>query len=117
VPGRLVRNLKDEYLIGVHTGETETIFYIFKIDDFDTVFAGVLEWESLMHRDLYNEALGTFFEDTYLQNKDTRIQKDNFGNTKLIYSFPNSETLLITATEEAFFEVFDRLTVSNATQN
>jgi|GEM_PF-3699219 len=116
-PARLIRNLQDDYVVGVHSGESTSLFYLFKIDDFDTVFAGVLEWESFMHSDLYGSGEGGLFEDIFLQNKDTRIQKDSFGNIKLIYSFPNSDTLLITKNEEAFFEIFERLTVSNATQN
>ena len=117
VPPRLIRNLGNDYLVGVHSGAKESIFYLFKIEDFDTVFAGVLEWERTMHGDLYGTALATQFADKFIRNKDTRVQGDGFGNTKLIYSFPNSETLLITQTEEAFFEVFERLTVSNATSN
>ena len=116
-PSRLIRSFEHNYVVGVHVGDETTVFYLFKVEDFDTAFAGMLEWEGSMHGDLYGSIGGEKFVDEYLRNKDTRILRDRFENTKLVYAFPNSETLIITENEEAFFELFERLTVSNATQN
>ncbi len=114
---RLVRSFSDNYVIGAHNGRETSVFYLFKIEDFDTSFAGMLEWEEWMHLNLFGSFEAEPFVDEFIRNKDTRIQRDRFGNTKLIYAFPNSETLMITQNEEAFFELFERLTVSNATRN
>ena len=115
--GQFVRSLGVSYVVGVHSGLGNSRFYLFKIEDFDTAFAGMLEWEEFMHLNLYGDFEGGPFVDEFIKNKDTRVQRDRFGNTKLIYAFPNSETLIITQNEAAFFELFDRLTVSNATRN
>jgi len=115
--GRLARSFGKDYVVGTHSGAENSIFYLFRVEDFDTSFAGMLEWEETMHFDLFGGFEGESFVDEFIQNKDTRVQRDRFGNTKLIYAFPNSETLIITQNEEAFFELFDRLTVSNATRN
>jgi hypothetical protein len=48
-----------------------------------------------------------------VKNKDTRILRDSHGNTVLLYSFINKETLIITTNEATFNEIYDRLTVSS----
>lgn len=50
------------------------------------------------------------FVDKVINNKDTRILLDNTGKTKLIYSFVDQQTLVITSGEAALKEVIFRLT-------
>lgn len=49
------------------------------------------------------------FEDEVLFNHDARVLRDNRGSIRLLYSFPNEETLLITGSAEAMESVLERL--------
>ena len=74
----------------------------------------MLEWEPFMAQDLSpffdGAGLRGTFEDVLVQNKDARVLKDSAGNVRLLYAFPNTETLLITTNQSTFLEVFGRLT-------
>lgn len=120
VPGPLSRAVSSDFLFGIHGGTDPAPLLVFKTDDFDTTFAGMLDWEATMSSDLaplFGTPTRGEFEDVILRNKDTRVLKDQFGTIRLIYGFPNTETLVITTNENTFFEVFDRLIASNATRN
>ena len=124
IPGaspRLVRTLDDRFVIGVYDGKKPAAFLLLKTNDFDTAFAAMLDWEYTMSGDLspfFGMALpGTKFGDVLVQNKDTRLLKDRTGATALLYAFPNTETIVITTSEAAFLEIFNRLAASNVTQN
>jgi hypothetical protein len=49
------------------------------------------------------------FEDEVFFNHDARVLRDSRGNIKLLYSFPNEETLLITGSSEAMESILERL--------
>lgn len=51
-PDRLVRVLQPEFLLGLHAQGGNHPFLIFKTDEFEVAFAGMLEWESTMQNDL-----------------------------------------------------------------
>ena len=120
VPGRLKRALSSEFLFGINGGNPPSPIFIFKTQDFDTTFAGMLDWEITMSSNLaplFGPVVQGKFEDVILRNKDTRMLKDGENQTRIVYGFPNTETLLVTTNEDSFFEVFERLTASNATRN
>lgn len=120
VPGRLSRSVTGDFLFGIHGGERPAPILVFKTNDFDTTFAGMLEWESTMSADfspLFGALTSGMFEDVIVRNKDTRVLENALGGVTIIYGFPNTETLVITTNENTFFEVFERLIASNATRN
>lgn len=51
-PDLLVRNLKPEYVFGYFAYQTNEPFIILKSENYDSVFAGMLEWEKNIYGDL-----------------------------------------------------------------
>lgn len=133
----LVRSLKDEFLLGLHiyTGGVKT-FIIFKTNSFENTFAGMLQWEETMWRDL-GKFVGTepaseaaesalsktgeqgtttplanqkiFWSDAVIQNKDVRTLKNAAGEIILFYSFVDDKTLIIAQSAASFREALVRL--------
>ncbi len=98
----------------------ESIFLIIKLDSFENAFAGMLEWEKNIAEDIgplfaTREILaqipaGTAFSDITERNKDSRVIKTEDGQTALLYSFFNDDTLIITDNLETLHVIIDRLT-------
>jgi hypothetical protein len=53
--------------------------------------------------------LAETFSDTILHNKDARVVKDENGKIIFLYSFINSETIVITTNETTLREITTRL--------
>ena len=85
----------------------------------------MLAWELHMNEDLsplFGEVLEKttststplrepfVFEDSIIKNKEVRVLKDTKGTIRLLYSFIDRETLVITTNESTFSEVLTRLT-------
>jgi hypothetical protein len=92
-------------------------FIFIKISEFDIVFDGMIWWEAKIAEDLSSltkvstpnlMAPNRTFQDVIIRNKDTRVLKDSLGNTVLIYSFLDPQSLLITTNEATFSEVLNR---------
>lgn len=130
VPPPLVRSLGTDYALAVHSFNGNEGVLVTDVESFDQAFAGMLSWEESMEIDLEFMTLGksTFtgtstesipgtrsgeFIDRLIQNRDTRILYDNQGNVKLLYSFPNSQTLVITTNRDTFIRTLDRLNSAN----
>jgi hypothetical protein len=116
-PGSLSRSLYNDFLFGIRGGSDPQPLLLFKTKDSETAFAGMLEWERTMSSDLspvFGSIVGGGFEDVILKNKDTRMLRNSNGEAAIIYAFPNTETILITTNEDTFFDVFERLSVSNS---
>jgi len=133
ISGEFDRALEGEMFAGIHIFDTNEPFLIIKIRQFDRAFAGILDWEENIIEDLsYIEydrdiiQLGTStplststisaltadteFRDIVIKNRDARAIHDKFGNIRLVYSFPNKNTLVIANNEDTLAEIFDRLT-------
>lgn len=52
-PPSMIRNLEPLYLFGIHEFDGNQPFFIFKTQQFELVFSGMLEWEQSMNLDLY----------------------------------------------------------------
>lgn len=108
IPTELVRNLADEYMIGIYSFDTNEPFIILKANDFGLAYSGMLKWENSMTSDLgqlFNLKISSStntFSDEALRNKDLRIVKNEAGKTVLLYSFVNKNTILITSNERIF---------------
>ena len=51
-PDILLRNINNEYTFGYYSYETNEPFIILRAANYDSVFAGMLEWERTMYADL-----------------------------------------------------------------
>lgn len=122
IPGRLSRALSGEFMLGIHKTTTNHPFILVTSTDYDSAYAGLLEWEKKMVDDFFltfsisiggDKAylISKSFQDTTIQNIDARILLDNSGSTVLLYAFLNPKTIVITDNEATFKEVLARLAV------
>ena len=115
-PGYLVRALEPLFMFGA-LGENN--FLIIKLESFENAFAGMLAWEKSMAQEigplfstanlLVNLPLDASFSDLTDRNKDTRILASG-ENPVLLYTFFESDILVITDGLEALRTLVDRLT-------
>jgi len=121
------RNLFPDFMIGMYQTDKNNPFLIFKASYFENAYAGMLEWEKILEKDMKvlfrlpgYEKIGDLlaelnaepikqFQDTVILNKDVRIIKDENANTLLLYSIIDKETIIITTNENAFKEIINRL--------
>lgn len=126
-PDALIRSLKPDYMLGVHSLNGNQPFIILKTESYENAFAGMLAWEKNLGKDLESlfsinsgiasHASGTEqifvnkkeFEDILVKNKDARALRDFDGVIVLIYSIPDKETILIANNAETLTELFDRV--------
>jgi hypothetical protein len=116
-------------------------FLLATIDSFENTYSGMLEFEPAMNKALgalfsrrtlvisgvSNEPGGTTttqvvnndldlerrFEDDTVKNKDIRILKNNKGETILLYSIINKNTLLITSSKKVLEVMLTKLSNQN----
>lgn len=122
-----LRSLNPTFMLGVHSFDGNQPFMIFQTNFYENAFAGMLEWERYMKDDLaplFGPAENTIptnniststvktemlvFNDTIIKNQDTRFLKDRDGNTVLLYSFVDKNTIIITTNEHTLEEVLVR---------
>ena len=124
--GTLTRSLNPEFLAGIHSFDRNQPFLLFKVSSYQTAFSGMLEWEEDIKDDLspffdrivkkdFTSTSNTSaesdgnFKDAVIQNHDVRILRDNSGDVLLMYSFPNTQTLIITTNKSTFKEILTRM--------
>ncbi|MEK7607772.1 MAG: hypothetical protein AAB484_02535 [Patescibacteria group bacterium] len=128
IPPKLLRSLAPEYMIGVYTYDVNSPFIILKNTFFQNTFAGMLDWE----KDLRNDFLALIrvsypnenpvtantdsFDDIVVSNIDTRVLKNSEGMVILAYAFADTETLVITTSENSLKYVLDRLLTVRSVQ-
>lgn len=114
----LIRALEETFMLGIIHTETNEPFLVFKVISFDHAFPGMLAWEPLLPEKLgvlFTETLptGANFLDVIVRNKDTRSYTQG-ANTEpaFLYSFLDSNTLVITSSVAAFQELVNAHTSS-----
>ncbi|HEY4479521.1 MAG TPA: hypothetical protein VI981_04175 [Candidatus Paceibacterota bacterium] len=122
VPPSLLRTFMDDFFLGIHSfNEINYPFLIIKVSNYDTAYAGMLLWEKNMENslaDLFEYKKGVIeikervFEDGIIENKDVRFLLDQNSSTKLLYSFTDPTTLVITTNEKTLREVGERFRTS-----
>ncbi len=105
LPGKTLRALEDTIMFGsVKTDENEP-FIVLRSYNFDTLFAGLLDWEKTMQADftpLFGAPVPSpRFTDAVRDNKSIRILYDDSGAEVLLYSFIDKNTVVITTSGEA----------------
>lgn len=94
-------------------------YIVIKTTSFDTAFAGMLEWEDTLSSDLYplfgevvtqtfdaqartdTQVRSAFFKDIITSNKNSRILMDEQGRERIVYTFVDQNTIVITSTKQA----------------
>lgn len=121
-----IRALGEHYAFGFHMTSDKEPFLVVAIDSYDHAYAGMLAWEQYMEDDLspafYTKetrpvSVGTStpvianntFSDLVINNKDVRAVRRADGAIKLLYSFPDKKTLIITTNETTFKNLVARL--------
>jgi hypothetical protein len=124
-PASFLRNLDEQMMFGSFQGNVP--FFIFKTKQFDTAFAGMLDWEQYMSADLtplfgdpvtytldvslrtIGQSRSAFFVDDTFNNIDTRILYDETGTERIVYAFLDRETLIITTSTAMLSEAISRM--------
>lgn len=92
---------------------------MFRVDSFENAFAGMLEWEDSIIRDLSpifdKETVKVdkedyVFEDVIVSNKDVRAVLNSEGVLEFAYFIYNDNTLVIVNNETTIQELTRRLT-------
>jgi hypothetical protein len=117
-PNALVRSLTPDFMYGLYTsGETKNAFLLLKPASYETAYSGMLAWEGKIDADLLPlfgildlvDKKNESWKDDTLQNIDIRREVDQNGNTVILYSFLDKNTILITPSDTVFYEVLGRL--------
>ncbi len=119
MPGTLLRSFTGKYMLGVYSYDKNEPFIILTTSDYAQSFAGMLKWEKDMSSDLgdifsiIKTASSTEeFIDLSLKNKDLRVLRDEKGNTELLYSFIDKNTLIIAKNESLFGAIIAKYFIS-----
>ncbi|MDE2041220.1 MAG: hypothetical protein KGI59_02465 [Patescibacteria group bacterium] len=118
VPDILNRSLDAPWMLGVYEDPagTKDVFVVTTNTFFQNAFAGMLQWENLMPTDL-NPFLNTtptsnvsgHFVDRIIANHDVREYISDSGRILFLYSFIDTQKLVITDSEAALGEILTRL--------
>lgn len=118
-PGSFMRTVED---IAFGTID-DTPFIVLSVSSFDVAFAGMLTWETAMSSDLaplfgspvtatfdpdartVDQTRPPFFTDVVQQNRDLRILYNADRNERIIYTFLNRNTILITTSSETISDI------------
>ena len=140
-PDLLLRQVLPDSTVGVvRAGDEARPFFILRVSSYDRSFAGMLQWEPNMARDMArmypaypaagdatDAASSTStsivpsaaavpytaqFQDEIVSNHDARVLRDAAGRTLLLYGYRDQQTLIIARDEAAFTELLNRLAAS-----
>lgn len=130
MPPSLLRALQPEFILGTHVFDRNQGFIVFKTDNYQQAFSGMVEWEHAMRGDLLpfmdrrprerlpNEGtnstttprvIASSFVDRVVRNHDARVLYNDAGDIVLLYSFLDQRTIAITTNEHTLFEIASRL--------
>lgn len=101
-PGSFTRSIKG---IAFGSVNEKTPFMIIKATSFDTLFAGMLQWEQAISADLaplFGTPVTTAnFRDAIAYNKNIRVLQDGTSEDRFVYTFIDQSTLLLTTDRKA----------------
>lgn len=129
VPLSLKRILQNNYVLGTfYFNNKNHSFIIIKVNDFGLAFSAMLDWEQKIFQDLsflnlekkfivpiattsnssfdFSEELSDYvWKDIIIKNKDTRALINQYGKSKIAYTFLDKNTVLITNEVEIIGEI------------
>lgn len=112
-PDGLLRSLAGEPEYGIHALTSLGGYFYIRSRSYPNTFAGMLEWEANMARDLiptFNplyarksipDLTGRAFKDERIGGRDSRVLRDVDGKALIAYTFIDKKYLLITSTDLA----------------
>ncbi len=113
---------RDTTMLGLYSSEENMPFIILQTDIYDYAFERMLIWEDSIESDLAPlfsprgkfadlEAFSaeSVFSDTVVNNLDVRVLRDKDKKTRILYSFVNKNTLIVTTSIPALVELAGRL--------
>lgn len=118
-PAAFIRSLEPTFMFGFHMNTAQDSFLFLQTTSFQIAFAGMLDWEATLLSDLgpFIEQLqsttsispqNSSFKDELLDSKDVRVLRNDDGSIRLIYSFLDRSTLVITSSATTMKEVQNR---------
>lgn len=128
VPDSLAVSLRPEYAFGIHSFSKNTPYIVFIANDYDSAYAGMLDWEKTMLGDIGNiffdpndlakatstDAVSNInFKDVVLKNKDSRVIYNKDGEIAFLWSIVNRNIIVITSGPDTLEEIIKRMTTSN----
>jgi len=136
IPQDLLRTIKPQYLLGVHSYDENQSFLVLQVDSYQQAYAGMLAWEPTMQQELSplftrtpslhvpgDSAsstatsspvfLQTGFVDKVVENHDARAIVNPAGDLLLLWTFLDRNTLVITTNEYTLREIIRRLNTSS----
>jgi len=124
VPNTFIQALGPKYVVGVYVTDRNVPFLILTTKSYGYAFSGMLAWEKNIEENLmpffspstdFTRPVSTqgnnTFADTVIENLDARILRDKNGNIRILYSFINRNTIVITTDVRAVVELAKRLRV------
>jgi hypothetical protein len=121
VPAELLRALRPEYLLGIHSFDGNQPLLLLSVDSYQQAYAGMLAWEQFMRSELTPlftrtprprtpeelattattavQFLSTGFSDAVMENRDTRAVYNQAGDVLLLWTFLDQNTVVITTNE------------------
>lgn len=126
-PSSLVRSLSDLYMVGTYTknGTSDpNLFLIFKTNEYDYTYAGMLVWENTLSDDMFYlfnlktketkiQLEQRKWKDIIISNRDARVLYNEDNNPILYYMFADKDSLAITNSEDTMKEIIARLIIKN----
>lgn len=133
MPALLSNSLSDNFTFGVIVTENHDPFLALQVNSYEQAFAGMLSWESTILSDLSLyfptpkpttlQRVGTssaldsdepdytpMFIDEIIENRDTRVARNQNGEIILFWSFLDRSTLILAKTQNTLQETVARLT-------
>ena len=123
-PSSLLRTFQNDFSAGIHVAGANEFFLVFKVDDYEQAFAGMLMWEETLIDDVGDlfRPLREFgegavdavtapltFEDVVYRNKDIRAVRNTTGDLLLLWGFTDQRTLVLTGNPLTFAEILARV--------
>ncbi|MBL4644562.1 MAG: hypothetical protein JKX80_01715 [Candidatus Pacebacteria bacterium] len=126
VPETFLRTLGTEYVLGIHVIDENVPFLILTTQSYGHAFAGMLSWEKSIEENFipfFSPGTGFIkpavaegenaFSDTVIENLDVRVLRDDDGTIRILYTFLNRNTIVITTDIRTLIELSNRLRVSS----
>ncbi len=130
IPPELLRTIRPEFIVGVHSFDINQSFIIFSVDSYQGGYAGMLAWENTLQHDLSplfdyspvpsnqptvtaepsipSQVLQSPFIDLIVENHDARVIKDASQNVLFLWTFLDHSTVLITTNPNTVHEIISR---------
>ncbi len=125
-PGSFVRALSPNSMFGfTEVNRAPEPFIILQSQNFDVVFAGMLEWEQYISADLeplfgtqvirtrlpsgQEQPTSAHFVDALNSDRSIRILYDETGKERIVYALVNKNLIIITTTIESLAQIIGRI--------